>query len=121
VRDPADAPRAAARRDAVAGPPESLLNIFVAGGGQLFESAAAADAAQVVLGQPSLLADQPEFASGDRMRRLLELTETRDELGAMLRQRGGASRASPSPSAPSTATRASTRSPWSRPSTTPAA
>ncbi|HZF66461.1 MAG TPA: heat-inducible transcriptional repressor HrcA [Gemmatirosa sp.] len=68
---------------------ESLLNIFVAGGGQLFETAAAGDTAQVLLGQPSLLADQPEFSSGDRMRRLLELTETRDELGAMLRQRGG--------------------------------
>lgn len=69
------------------GAAENLLNIFVSGGGQLFETAAAADG-QVVLGQPSLLADQPEFASGDRMRRLLELTETRDELGALLRQRG---------------------------------
>lgn len=79
-------------RDAIPERPgtDELLNIFVSGGPQLFGSAAAADEGQVVLGQPSLLADQPEFATGDRMRRLLELTETRDELGAILRQRGGA-------------------------------
>jgi heat-inducible transcriptional repressor len=71
------------------GDAEELLNIFIAGGGQLFDRATA-DETQVVLGQPSLLAEQPEFASGERMRRLLELTETRDELATLLRQRGGA-------------------------------
>jgi heat-inducible transcriptional repressor len=70
---------------------DELLNVFVAGGAQLFERAAGDDA-QLLLGQPSLLADQPEFASGPDMRRLLELTETRDELAALLR--GRASRAS---------------------------
>ena len=71
---------------------DELLNIFVAGGGQLFDRAAGDDA-PLLLGQPSLLADQPEFASGPEMRRLLELTETRDELAALLRRRactGGA-------------------------------
>ena len=43
-----------------------------------------------MVGQASLLAEQPEFASGDRMRRLLELTETRDELATLLRTRVGA-------------------------------
>jgi heat-inducible transcriptional repressor len=65
---------------------EELLNIFVSSGGQLFERAAG-DEAQLLLGQPSLLADQPEFASGPDMRRLLELTETREELAVLLRRR----------------------------------
>jgi heat-inducible transcriptional repressor len=77
-------------RDAPTGPDaEGLLNIFISGGGQLFDRATSDDG-QVVLGQPSLLAEQPEFASGERLRRLLELTETRDELAVLLRQRGGA-------------------------------
>jgi heat-inducible transcriptional repressor len=41
----------------------------------------------VLLGQPSLLADQPEFATGERMRRLLELTEGREDLASLLRPR----------------------------------
>ena len=65
---------------------EELLNIFVTGGAQFFDRATSDDG-QVVLGQPSLLAEQPEFASGERMRRLLELTETRDELATLLRAR----------------------------------
>ena len=73
-------------RDAATPGGDELLNIFVAGGARLFD-AAAADARDVVVGQASLLADQPEFASGDRMRRLLELTETPEELGALLRRR----------------------------------
>ena len=74
-------------RDAAGNPHVGeLLNIFVAGGTELF-AAAAQPGPDVLLGQPSLLADQPEFASGDRMRRLLELTETRDDLASLLRQR----------------------------------
>jgi heat-inducible transcriptional repressor len=67
-----------------------LLNIFVEEGETMFD-VPATDGVDVVLGQPSLLADQPEFASGDRMRRLLELTETREELGGLLRQRASVS------------------------------
>ena len=66
-----------------------LLNIFVEEGGTMFDLPAA-DRDDVVLGQPSLLADQPEFASGERMRRLLELTETREELADLLRRRASA-------------------------------
>jgi heat-inducible transcriptional repressor len=75
-------------RDASANGADELLNIFVAGGARLFD-VAGPDARDVVLGQASLLADQPEFASGDRMRRLLELTETPEELAALLRRRDG--------------------------------
>ena len=67
-----------------------LLNIFVEEGGTMFDLPAA-DRDDVVLGQASLLADQPEFASGERMRRLLELTETRDELANLLRRRDSVS------------------------------
>lgn len=66
-----------------------LLNIFITGAGELVDRASASDATSLLLGQPSLLADQPEFASGPEMRRLLELTETRDELATLLRQRAG--------------------------------
>jgi heat-inducible transcriptional repressor len=78
-------------RDAAAPQPgvDELLNIFIAGGGQLFDRANGEET-QVVLGQPSLLAEQPEFASGERLRRLLELTETREELATLLRHRNGA-------------------------------
>ena len=40
-----------------------------------------------MLGQASLLADKPEFASGESMKRLLALTETRTQLATLLRTR----------------------------------
>ena len=64
-----------------------LLNIFLQEGEQLFDMAAPTVSDSVVLGQASLLADKPEFASGDQMRRLIELTETRTELATLLRSR----------------------------------
>lgn len=66
-----------------------LLNIFVAGAGPLVEADAGPGAPALVMGQPSLLADQPEFASGPEMRRLLELTETREDLARLLTRRAG--------------------------------
>jgi len=44
-----------------------------------------------MLGQASVLAEQPEFASVDNMRRLVELTETRQKLGELLRRRSDTS------------------------------
>ena len=67
-----------------------LLNIFVQEGDQVFGRAAEPVEA-VVLGQPSLLADQPEFASGERLRQLIELTETRQQIATLLEPRTAAS------------------------------
>ena len=63
-----------------------LLNIFIEEGDQLFETALQSDET-VLLGQPSLLAEQPEFATVDNMRKLVALTETREHLGDLLRRR----------------------------------
>jgi heat-inducible transcriptional repressor len=65
-----------------------LLNIFLQEGDQVF-GRAAETIETVVLGQASLLADQPEFATGERMRQLIELTETRQRLATLLEQRPG--------------------------------
>lgn len=64
-----------------------LLNIFVEEGEQLFASAARSDDAAVVIGQPSLLAEHPEFATGDSMRQLLAFTETPAHIADVLRRR----------------------------------
>jgi heat-inducible transcriptional repressor len=67
---------------------KDLLNIFVQEGDALFDVKLASSGGEVVLGQPSLLAEQPEFASGESMRRLISLTETHQHLSELLRQRG---------------------------------
>jgi heat-inducible transcriptional repressor len=64
-----------------------LLNVFVQEGETLFELPAHGDENDVVLGQASVLAEQPEFTSGDGMRRLLALTEGRRHLAELLRSR----------------------------------
>ncbi len=75
-------------RDAQApGTAAELLNIFVEEGEQYFASAARSDDAAVVLGQPSLLAEHPEFATGDSMRQLLAFTETPAHIADVLRRR----------------------------------
>ena len=67
-----------------------LLNIFLQEGDALFDVPVVDDSQAVVLGQASLLAEKPEFASGERMRRLIEMTETRAELATLLRNRSSA-------------------------------
>ncbi len=55
-----------------------LLNIFVAQGEELFDLSSGEGS--VVLGSAQPLVDQPEFASNERMRGLLQITERRDLL-----------------------------------------
>ena len=64
-----------------------LLNVFIEEGEQLFDSAVQGADTDVLLGRASLLADQPEFATVDNMRKLVALTETREHLADLLRAR----------------------------------
>lgn len=68
-----------------------LLNIFLQEGDQLFDVPIPSDDEAVVLGQASVLAEQPEFADADQMRNLIALTETRTRLATVLRARKPAS------------------------------
>ncbi|MGN6391692.1 MAG: heat-inducible transcriptional repressor HrcA [Gemmatimonadales bacterium] len=62
-----------------------LLNIFIAEGEEIFALGDERDG--VVLGSAQMLAEQPEFASNERMRELLRLTEGRDLLRQALASR----------------------------------
>ena len=64
-----------------------LLNIFLQEGEQIFDVPAALATDRIMFGQASVLAEQPEFSTGDNLRRLLELTETREDLAELLRAR----------------------------------
>ena len=64
-----------------------LLNIFLQEGEQFFDVPGSPEEESVLLGQASVLADKPEFSSGESMKRLLTLTETRSQLAALLRGR----------------------------------
>ena len=63
-----------------------LLNIFVQERDSIFDDPLRRDES-LVLGQTSVLAEQPEFASTDQMRRLLALTESNEHLTELLRRR----------------------------------
>lgn len=63
-----------------------LLSIFIAEGDELFDLDGD-DSRSVMLGSASVLAEQPEFASNERMRELLLLTERRDLLKQALASR----------------------------------
>jgi heat-inducible transcriptional repressor len=58
---------------------EELLNIFIESGSELFDWNDLVGG-EVLLGNASLLASQPEFTSGERLKSLIELTERRDVL-----------------------------------------
>ncbi|HET7586085.1 MAG TPA: heat-inducible transcriptional repressor HrcA [Gemmatimonadaceae bacterium] len=65
-----------------------LLNIFIQEGEQLFELPMSGAEPRVLLGQASHLAEQPEFASEAKLRKLLALTDQPEALGAFLLERG---------------------------------
>lgn len=65
---------------------EELLNIFVESGSELFNWSHLEDS-EILLGKTSLLAAQPEFTSGERLKSLIELTERRDVLVRALVER----------------------------------
>lgn len=77
-------------RDSTASAATELLNVFIAEAEQLFENVQR-PGDDVLMGHASLLAGQPEFASADSMRRLVALTETRQHLADLLRERSGTS------------------------------
>jgi heat-inducible transcriptional repressor len=64
-----------------------LLNVFVQGAEELFNSPQPPES-ELHLGRASVLAEQPEFNSGERLRSLIELTERRDLLKNVLGRRG---------------------------------
>jgi len=67
-----------------------LLNIFIQEGEQIFDVQDSLNQSRIVLGKASVLAEQPEFASGENMRRLVALTERPEALGELLRRRTSA-------------------------------
>jgi len=76
-------------RDSISVPDaRELLNIFVQEADAIFDEKISLGEERVLFGQPSLLAEQPEFAVPDRMRRLIELTERPQALADALRKRG---------------------------------
>jgi len=62
-----------------------LINIFIAEREEIFDLSSSGE--DIVMGSAQMLADQPEFASNARMRELLQLTERRDLLKEVLRDR----------------------------------
>lgn len=65
----------------------ALINIFVHGGPDVFEWAL--KEREIHLGNTSVLADQPEFTEGRRLRELIALTERRELLASILGEREG--------------------------------
>jgi len=65
---------------------KELLNIFIESGSELFNWPDLEEG-QILLGQASALASQPEFMSGERLKGLIELTERRDLLVRALSSR----------------------------------
>lgn len=79
-------------RDAVSGDDpaaEEVLNIFMQSGSELFDWPEI-EGSEIHLGQTSVLAAQPEFTSGERLKGLLELTERREVLAGVLSARSHA-------------------------------
>ncbi len=69
---------------------QELVNIFVHSGPDVFEWAL--EWRQVHLGSAAVLAEQPEFTTGERLRELIQLTERRELLASVLGDRDGGDR-----------------------------
>jgi heat-inducible transcriptional repressor len=69
---------------------KELVNIFMQSGAELFDLQSL-DTSKLHLGPASVLASQPEFESGARLKGLIDLTEQRDLLAATVgnREHGG--------------------------------
>lgn len=65
---------------------QDALNIFIQSGDEVFGSAAG-NPGDVLLGRTSPIAAQPEFASSERLKDLIELTERKEMLAAILGDR----------------------------------
>ncbi len=65
---------------------EQLINIFMQSGVQLFESPEL-EGGSIHLGRASVLANQPEFTTGEGLKGLLELTERTELLAEVLEER----------------------------------
>ncbi len=65
---------------------DELINIFMQAGAELLDPVVT-EGADVHLGQASVLAAQPEFQAGDRLKGLIELTERRELLASVLGSR----------------------------------
>jgi heat-inducible transcriptional repressor len=66
-----------------------LLNVFLQSGEDWF-APVSAGGDDVMLGSAAVLAEQPEFSSGERLRSLISLTEQRDLLKNAIANRGAA-------------------------------
>jgi heat-inducible transcriptional repressor len=79
------------RDSAPDGTGQELINIFVQSGAELFDFGAV-DASQLHLGPTSVLASQPEFGTGARLKGLIDLTDQKDLLAAAVGNREHAGR-----------------------------
>jgi heat-inducible transcriptional repressor len=65
---------------------KEIINIFIQSGAELFDLRTL-DASQLHLGPTSVLASQPEFGTGERLKSLIDLTDQRDLLAAAVGKR----------------------------------
>ena len=65
---------------------QELINIFIQSGAELFDFRTL-DASQLHLGPTSVLASQPEFGTGERLKSLIDLTDQRDLLATAVGNR----------------------------------
>ena len=65
---------------------KEIINIFIQAGADLFD-VGTVDASRLHLGPTSVLASQPEFGTGERLKSLIDLTDQRDLLAAAVGNR----------------------------------